>query len=503
MKKQTIRVILIGVLLILFCVFSFLFYFSVQWLEVAFSGITLREVIFHLQVPLKGTSKEMINSFIGKVIIPGFIIFFILLIVNLLGFKFPLVLYSERTGRQWQLGKIVSRFCKILCIPVSAVLILLSLDSLVINFKLDEYVKGYFQRTTIYAREYIDPANVRFTFPEKKRNLVFIIMESIESTFFREEDGGYYKEDLMPELRKLALKNVHFSNNGLLGGAAQVSGTGWTVAALVSHLLGIPLVLPIHGNAYEGYEQFLPGATGLTDILDSAGYQQRFLIGSDKKFAGRDVLFKTHGNILIKDLQYYKENGKIPNDYHVWWGFEDEKLYALAKEELQELSSRPYPFNLMLLTVDTHHVGGYVCNLCKNNFDSQYKNVIACASRQVSSFVSWIQSQPWYDNTTIVIIGDHLYMDGSFVPYNADRRTYNVYINSVAKTERVKYRQFSALDTFPTILDSLGVYYDGPGLALGRSLYRDTETLIEKYGIKYLSEEIVKKNQKYDALLHY
>ena len=38
-------------------------------------------------------------------------------------------------------------------------------------------------------------------------------------------------------------------------------------------------------------------------------------------------------------------------------------------------------------------------------------NVISCTDKQVSSFINWIQNQSWYPNTTVVILGDHCYLD--------------------------------------------------------------------------------------------
>ena len=68
------------------------------------------------------------------------------------------------------------------------------------------------------------------------------------------------------------------------------------------------------------------------------------------------------------------------------------------------LASQDQPFNLSLLTADTHFEDGYVCELCGTEYgDNQYANVLACSSNQVSEFVSWIQQQDFYDNTTIVI----------------------------------------------------------------------------------------------------
>ena len=85
--------------------------------------------------------------------------------------------------------------------------------------------------------------------------------------------------------------------------------------------------------------------------------------------------------------------------HRVFWGFEDEKLFDYAKEDLTRIASSDEPFNYTLLTVDTHFEDGYVCDLCENEFgENQYANVFACSDRQVSEFVKWIQNQDFYDN---------------------------------------------------------------------------------------------------------
>ena len=86
-----------------------------------------------------------------------------------------------------------------------------------------------------------------------------------------------------------------------------------------------------------------------------------------------------------------------------------------AKEKLSEIGIKDEPFNFTMLTVDTHFEDGYVCEQCQNEFgDNRYANVMACSSRQVDAFVKWIQKQPFYENTTIIISGDHLTMDSDF-----------------------------------------------------------------------------------------
>lgn len=97
------------------------------------------------------------------------------------------------------------------------------------------------------------------------------------------------------------------------------------------------------------------------------------------------------GELTLNNMEIYGifdynsalENHSIPEGYKVWWGFEDEKLFSFAKDKALELSKEEEPFNLTLLTADTHFTDGYVCELCNNEFPDQYSNVLSCASRQI------------------------------------------------------------------------------------------------------------------------
>lgn len=81
------------------------------------------------------------------------------------------------------------------------------------------------------------------------------------------------------------------------------------------------------------------------------------------------------------DYNYCEQNGLIPEGYRVFWGFEDKKLFDIAKDTLKEKAASDEPFNLTVLTVDTHFEDGYVCDECDDTFgDNQYANVMACSS---------------------------------------------------------------------------------------------------------------------------
>lgn len=379
-----------------------------------------------------------------------------------------------------------------------------------------EYLVSQKKESHFIEQNYVDPRTTKITFPEQKRNLIYIYLESMESTFASKEDGGGLDFNCIPELTKLAEENTNFSNTDKLGGGYPAYGGTWTMAGIFSQTSGIPIknseqTDDVNATLAE-QSSFSSQARNLEDIFADEGYNQCFMIGSDATFGGRRAYFESHGKgqTEICDYNTAKENGQIPEDYYVWWGYEDQKLFANAQEKLTELSSKDEPFNFTMLTVDTHFEDGYVCEQCQNEFgDNQYANVMACSSRQVDAFVKWIQQQPFYENTTIVISGDHLTMDSDFcndVSEDYERSVYNVFINLPegldTSFEKTHSREFATLDMFPTTLAAMGVTIEGDRLALGVNLFSDEQTLTEQYGRKGLDKELMKKSKFYDMLIN-
>ena len=135
-------------------------------------------------------------------------------------------------------------------------------------------------------------------------------------------------------------------------------GATWTIAAMFSQTSGIPLSISIEDNSMDTQDSFFASAITLGDILEQAGYSQSLLVGSDATFGGRRLYFTEHGNFDVIDYMYAKDNQKIPEDYRVWWGYEDQKLFEFAKERLTELASGEQPFNLSGLKKDSRVLVG-------------------------------------------------------------------------------------------------------------------------------------------------
>ena len=213
------------------------------------------------------------------------------------------------------------------------------------------------------------------------------------------------------------------------------------------------------------------------------------------------MYFQQHGDYFVYDYPYAKEQGKIPKDYYEWWGFEDKKLFAFAKEEILRLAKGDKPFHFSLLTVDTHHIGGFACEDCENHFDRQYDNVLACSSKRVEEFVRWIQSQDFYQDTTIVISGDHCTMDNNYIREQYDgsvpRRVYSCILNGVAEPVSGTKRAFYPMDMYPTTLAAMGVKVQGDRIGLGTNLFSDKPTILEEYGDEKVQKELAKSSAFY------
>lgn len=363
------------------------------------------------------------------------------------------------------------------------------------------YVDTISTESDFIADHYADPAKVDLTFPEEKRNLIYIFLESMENTFADTEAGGNITTNFIPELALLAEENINFSNTDGLGGAYSFAGTTWTASAMVAQTSGVTVKVPLGADVYGAEEDFMPGVVSIGEILGAAGYNQTLLVGSDAKFHGREAYFTQNGNYNIVDIHSLKEEGRLDEDYEVWWGFEDEKLFSYAKEEITRLAAEDEPFNFTVLTVDSHFPNGYECRLCGDEYELQYANVLSCSSRQVAEFVEWIKAQPFYANTTVVISGDHLTMDSEFladIDEGYVRSIYNCIINPAVEPVREKNREFGTFDMFPTTLAAMGVKISGDRLGLGTNLFSDKDTLTEIYGFSVLDEELQLKSEYYN-----
>lgn len=487
MKKRIACIVIVICLLLAFGTTV-----TVDWLYETFGHLSMDEIIFHLKVPMEGTNTDIIVIFmkqcLWKVIIPTVIIAFALIYPMVKDIK---IIHEIHTSER--------RRTTILSLVISILILITSIDKIVKTTDIKEYIESQTHDSSFIASEYVKPEKTNIELPEEKRNLIYIFLESMETTYYSMQDGGLSQYDLIPEISKLAKEETNFSDTDKLGGAYTLYGTTWTVGAMTAQTAGVPLKLSIEDNAMGEYSTFLGGAYSLGQVLQKNGYHNYLLLGSDATFGGRRNLFEQHGNYEIWDFESARNESRV--DEKNWWGYTDDQLFEYAKEKVAYLAEQDEPFNFTMLTADTHFPDGYRCKDCPNKWDEQYKDVISCSSKKVGDFIKWLQKQDYYDNTTIVIAGDHLTMQSNFFELedgqDYQKKVVNLIINPAVEAENTN-RIYSTMDLYPTTLAALGANIEGNKLGLGTNLFSNEETLIEKYGVEYVNNELMKISRFYN-----
>ena len=505
-RKEVLRKIKKVIKIISFILFYTLIFlalviiFSTNWALEKSQINNFEQILSTINNSISTASNELVKSYIIEGVVIPLIIFIVIIFIKR-AFR-NLEVFLKVTLRK---RTITINFYKMISIIFIVSLVCSSLYYCMSSLYIFDYIKYKNVESNFFQKNYVDPKEVKLEFPDEKRNLIYIFLESMESTYADKESGGSYDINYMPELTELAEDNINFSSNELVGGAHMPYDASWTMAGMIAHTAGIPLKTVFNQDDVTTYEAgtTLPGAYSIGDILNEEGYRQYIMVGSDLTFGGRRIYFQTHGNYTIFDYYTAIEDEIIDEDYYVNWGYEDEKLFEYAKKELTEIAKSDKPFNFTMLTVDTHFEDGYTDDSCEDIYDNRYLSSIDCSSSKLEEFIEWIKDQDFYRDTTIVLAGDHLSMNTySFDGIDDDERgVYNVFINFAIDTDCNKNREFTTFDYYPTTLAALGVEIDGERLGLGTNLFSCKETLSEKYGNDFIDERLMESSSYYDRCI--
>lgn len=496
-KKGTLAIKIISAILFALGLAAFT---GTNWGGQAFGTLAADQIIINLTSPTEGTDIGVyISLFQGPVLTTA------LFTVVFCAIVFPKwQLTYENNDKRVTL--ISNSIVKIISTIVALAIFIGGCYYGIDKFQLVTLFNGYVIDSPYIEENFVDPDSANITFPEEKRNLIFFYLESMENTYFSKEFGGYFEENLMPDLAELSKEGIVFSHTeNTFGGPVPTTGSGWSVSAMVNMSAGIPMKVPAKPNAYGAPDNFLPGATTIGDILHEQGYEQSVMFGADAAFGGLNFFYDSHGDFNILDHKGVIEKGWLSEHYNVWWGYEDDKLYEFAKTELTRLASLDKPFHFVMETADTHAPNGYLSDNAEKKFDNQYANCIYYSQAEAVKFIRWIQQQDFYENTTIIIIGDHLSMaDSFFTNVNNYRRTmYNLFLNVPENLQNIpteyKFnRTWAPFDMFPTTLASIGVTFNGNRLALGTNMFSGEKTLLETDGFSKVNEELSNRSKFYN-----
>ena len=345
--------------------------------------------------------------------------------------------------------------------------VLAGIASLLLQFSVFSYAAAQLDGDR-FAQAYVDPGQVRVT-QVSKRNLILIYAESMEETYGNPELFG---TDLLAPLRQLGAQSFDSYR--------EAPGTEWTIAAIVATQCGVPLsVYSEYDLKHRSDERvFLPGATCLGDLLQARGYRNVFLGGAPLSFSGKGAFLHDHGYQEAYGRTQWMQHGAKPHELNAW-GLYDSALFERARDKLEALHASGQPFNLTLLTLDTHNPHGFLSPSCRDRGAKDFAGIVACSGAELAQFVKFAQAKGYLKDTVVVILGDHLAKPNPAedkLRLQEKRRMLNLFL-AQPRLQRTA-QELAPFDMFPTLVELLGMQVDGGRLGLGFSAVSDRREVL-------------------------
>ncbi|MGZ3181935.1 MAG: sulfatase-like hydrolase/transferase [Telluria sp.] len=342
-----------------------------------------------------------------------------------------------------------------------------------------------------FGAHYIPPATARMA-AHKPKNLILVYVESLEAAY---ADSRLWGRDLVAPLT--ALGGSHFE------AYRQAPGTGWTIAAIVSTQCGLPLervtLFDINTQG-QMVDSFLNNATCLGDILAAHGYRNVFLGGAAEEFAGKGKFLRQHHYGEVDGKEEWLKAGLREADMN-GWGMYDADLFERARIKLDELHRAGKPFNLTVLTVDTHEPDGHLSRQCAARGYSGFEGVITCTAEDAAAFVRFAQERGYLEDTNVVILGDHLARSNPLsaqLGTVAHRAIFNAFIGRDAPLP--SRSQLLHFDLLPSILEFVGFDLPDGRMGLGYSAFNRHAQAPANGRLEEMEADLLNRSPSYLAL---
>lgn len=182
MKKRKITKIIFCVFGQIFVFLLILLTFSLIWCFENFGNIGLNEIVFTLNMPLKDASAGFVGDYIQTALFPAAVLFIIEALMTCWPWKGRYYLKISDSSRdlRWKLMPV--------SIPVPVTILVMCVWFAGLFYAADQqfgavsYIQSQLMQSELIEKEYVNPNDVQITFPEQKRNLIFIFVESLETS---------------------------------------------------------------------------------------------------------------------------------------------------------------------------------------------------------------------------------------------------------------------------------------------------------------------------------
>lgn len=471
-----------------------------HWVARKYGEPTFEQLLYHLQFGADGlaqTDPTLIRSFVRNCIAAPTLLAAIAYVFEKLtvtahdiGWRFTIraALTALKRGLQTALRLWMATWYRLFKWRLPVLLVLVGAAYFMTKISLWSHL-GQLMGQDIMSRYYVAPEAVSApTGP--KRNLVLVYAESLEDAYGK---PAVFGEDLLKSLR--SKRSVSF------GRLQPTPGTGWTIAGIVASQCGVPLRPVIHApNDMGASGEFLPNITCLGDILKAHGYINVFMGGASLSFAGKGLFLRSHGYEETWGKEEWEQAGNFKMSR---WGLHDDDLIDQAKKKLDQLVASESPFNLTLLTLDTHAPDGMLNTYCQQRGGKWLTGIVRCTADQLASLYAHADKSGYLAHTDFVILGDHTAMinqHSDVLERLSDRTVYNQwYVQPDMAPNRETIYHF---DAFPTILYSMGFRFPDNRLALGGSGFGPEPTWPDNHDPDLFLDQLLNYSPKYLEFWH-
>lgn len=225
--------------------------------------------------------------------------------------------------------------------------------------------------------------------PEKRLNVMLVVMESMGSEFMNENrtDGA----NLTPNLTRLSGEGLYFSN-AYATGTRSVRG----LEALSASLPPLPGMSVVRRDGNEGIET-------AGKIFADRGYDTRWIYGGHGVFDNMNYYFANNG-FEVCDRSSMRDDEAT---FSTIWGVCDEDLYRRAVREADESFARGTPFFNFVFTTSNHRPFAYPDGKIDIPSKSGRNGAVKYADFAVGELMRLARERPWFDDTIFVFVADH------------------------------------------------------------------------------------------------
>lgn len=276
--------------------------------------------------------------------------------------------------------------------------------------------------------------------PERRCNVVFVVMESLSASFLKEFGN---QDGITPNLDALIPESLFFRN-------FYATGTR-TDRGLEAVTLSLP---PTPGRS-EVKRPDNGGLFSIGPIFRDRGYELKFIYGGFGYFDNMNAFFEGNAFTPVDRNCFARDQITFSNI----WGVCDEDLYARTLKECDASHAAGKPFCSLVLTTSNHRPYTYPRKIDIPS-GSGRPGAVKYADHAIGEFLRQARGKPWFDNTLFVLLADHCagIAGKTEVPVDKYHIPLWVYAPSLIPPRQVD-KLAGQIDLAPTVLGLLNFSY--------------------------------------------